>query len=147
MPNRQSGRINFIAILAVVGALLIVAVLFMGKQSPSEAGARFMSALAKGDAATLTDMTYMGDTPKSEIRKKWDFATGDVSKYYRFAWKIMGTSEPNDHEAAVRLQVLRNLDSGGSYEENFQLPMLKQNGQWLVDVKAINREMYPALPR
>ncbi|CAN5538870.1 hypothetical protein BH11ARM2_BH11ARM2_32660 [soil metagenome] len=147
MPHRQAGRVNILAIVVVVCVVLIVAVFAMGRQSPAEAGAKFMSALAKGDATTLTDMTYLGDTPKEKVRKQWDFATQDASKYYRFAWKISGTSQPNDHEASVRLQVMRNLDSGGSYDENYQLPMVKVNGEWKVDVHAISHEMYPALPR
>ncbi|RYG34446.1 hypothetical protein EON81_15510 [bacterium] len=146
MRNRQAGRVNFIAIGAVACLLMIIAVFALGKQSPTEVGVKFMSALATGDSATLTDLTYLGETPKEEVRKEWDFATQEAGKYYRFVWKVTGYSQPSDQEASIRLQVIRNLESGG-YEENFQLPLIKQNDKWFVDVRAISREMYPALPR
>ncbi|RYG49573.1 hypothetical protein EON79_00825 [bacterium] len=146
MRNRQAGRVNFLAIGAVACILLIVAVFALGKQSPTEVGVQFMSALAKGDAATLTDLTYMGDTPKEEVRKQWDFATQEASKYYTFIWKVSGFSQPIETEASIKLQVNRNAEAGG-YEENFQLPLIKKDGKWLVDVRAISRDMYPALPR
>ncbi len=53
----------------------------------------------------------------------------------------------DSNDAAVSLSVWRNYFSGISYDEKFELPMIKQEGKWLVDVRGINREMFPALPR
>jgi len=145
---RVAGRINALYLAAIAGVIVVAVLLFMGRESLNSVGGRFMSALAKGDVDALTKMSYMGDKTPAEIHKKWEFAVNDAAKYYRFGWRISATSEPEPNvSGTVRLQVERNLGSGGSYEENFQLPMVMKNGGWKVDVGGISREMYPALPR
>jgi len=143
----QAGRVNVLLLGAIGSVVLILLVLFFGKESLSSVGVRFMSALAKGDVDTLTDMSYLGSEPKDSIRKKWDFAVNKVGKYYHFAWKVTSANQADANSGAVRLSVMRNVDSGGSYEENFQLPLVRTDGQWKVDVKNISREMFPGLPR
>ncbi|HEY0867724.1 MAG TPA: hypothetical protein VGE01_10110 [Fimbriimonas sp.] len=144
----QSGRVNPVTLLAVVAIVLFAFVLLFSREGVSTVGARFMGALARHDVDTLTKMTYLGEgISDEEIRKKWDFAVNEAGKHYRFAWKVTGTTQTTENEAAVRLQVVRNMESGAAYEENFQLPLVKRNGEWKVFVRGINREMFPALPR
>jgi hypothetical protein len=70
-----------------------------------------------------------------------------AGKDYSFRWSITGEMQTDDNDGTVRLQVERNFGSGASYPENFQLPMVKVNGQWKVEVNGISREMYPGLPQ
>lgn len=108
-----------------------------------------MTALAKGDVDTLTKMTYLGaNTSEDQIRKEWNFACNTAGKHYVFMWRITSSMEQDPGKVgSVQMQVTRNANTPGSYEEGFQLPMLKVNGQWKVDVRGISRQMYPALPR
>lgn len=144
----QSGRVSLVSLLAVVAVVLLVIVVAFGQESLSTVGARFMGALARHDVDALTEMSYMGDNvSKEDIRKKWDFAVNTAGKYYRFQWKIVGTLQANDREGSVRMQVTRNSDNPGGYEENYQLPMMKIGDKWKVYVPGISREMFPGLPR
>lgn len=143
----QAGRVNVLAIGGIVCLALIVFVLFAGRESTATVGARFMTALAKGDVDTLTQMSFMGDETPDQVRKQWDYTVHGVGQYYRFRWHITGTSQANDNTAAVLLQVARNADTPSAYDENYQLPLVKVNGGWKVDVRNISRDMFPALPR
>jgi hypothetical protein len=144
----QSGRVNPVTLFAVIAVVLFAFVILFSRESLSTVGARFMGALARHDVDTLTEMSYMGDgVSKDEIRKKWDFAVNDAGKYYRFYWKVLGTNQSSEKDAAVRLEVTRNIDSGSAYEERYQLPLIKVGNDWKVFVRGINREMFPGLPR
>lgn len=144
----QSGRVSPVAILAVLAIALFVFVIAFSKESLSTVGARFMGALARHDVDTLTELSYMGEkVTQDEIRKKWDFAVNEAGKYYRFRWVVVGSSEASQKDGSVRLQVTRNSDNQGGYEENFQLPMTKVGDKWKVYVPGISHEMFPGLPR
>jgi len=144
---RQAGRVNIVVVGAIVAIAMIATVLLFSRQSVTEVASRFMSGLATGDVETLTKLTYLSEVPEDEVRKKWDFAVNEAGKYYRFRWQVLSAKENDDKTAAVRMYVWRNADSPASYEENFQLPLIKVDGQWKVDVRAISRDMYPGLPR
>lgn len=144
----RRGRVSLVALFGVVALALFAFVLIFSRESLSSVGSRFMSALAAHDVDTLTKMTYLGDDAKPEdIRKKWDYAVNTVGKYYRFRWIPVAATQASENSAAIRIQVLRNSDSSGTYEENFQLPLVKVGSEWKVDVRGINREMFPGLPR
>lgn len=135
--------------MALFGALAFVAVVFVmmfSREGLGSIGGRFMTALAKHDVDTLTKMTYLGKDSPDQIKAKWDLAVNQYGKYYRFRWKITGTSQATDDSGSVRMQVSRNADSPGTYEENYQLPLVKHDGEWKVDVAGISREMFPGLP-
>ncbi len=134
-------------LLVLVVLLALVAGFVYAGTSPGTVGSNFMDALARGDVDRLTELSVLGDEPKESIRRKWDFAVHKAAPYYRFAWQIAGTEETKDGGAAVRLKVQRNVDSGGSYDENYQLPLVKTKDGWKVEVGGINREMFPGLPR
>ncbi len=127
---------------------MLLALVLLAKPSPTNVANEFLVALAKGDAAKLTEMTYLGsDTDRDSIRKKWDYTTQVVGPHYRFVWKTVSESISDDSSASVRIQLVRNMGSPSAYEEKFEIPLIMQNGRWLVDVRAINRDVYPGLPR
>jgi hypothetical protein len=119
----------------------------MSRESFTSIGGRFMSALARGDVNTLTDLTYLGKRPKEEIRKDWEFATGTAGKYYNFTYRITSAQQADENNATVTMMVERDIDSGTSYEEKRELPLVKVGNEWKVDVANISRDVYPALPR
>ena len=143
----QSGRINIVGlgVAACAGALVIV--FLSSQESLTTVASRFMSALSTGDVNTLTENSFLGSQSKEDIRKQWDYAVNGVSKYYRFTWRVTGSLKQSEDTGAVRLSVAKNADGAGAYEENFALPLIKREGKWLVDVRNISRDMYPALPR
>ena len=143
-------------LLGVVAAVAGLSVLlFVGQESPAAAGSRFMDALARGDVDALVKTSYVAGKSPEALRKDWEFAAQTVSKHYLFTWKVTSSSQTNDTDAVVRLSVERNVGSGGSYEENYGLPLHKVDAQgridakgaWKVDAGGISPEMYPALPR
>jgi hypothetical protein len=144
---KQSGRVNLLLLGAIVCIAVLGFVFLSGRESVTTVGSRFMSALAKGDVDTLTKMSYIDGESPDHIRKEWDFAVNEVAKHYRFTWRITSARETGKESAAVSMQVARNADSGGAYEEKFELPLQKVDGDWKVDVTNISRDMYPGLPR
>lgn len=130
-----------------MAVVLIGTGFYFAKDSVTTVGSQFMDALARGDVEKLTEMSYMSDLPKEEIRKRWDFTVNKAAPYYRFTWRVAGGDETEKDSGNVRLKVQRNVDSGSSYEESFQLPLIKTAEGWKVDVRSISRDMYPGLPR
>jgi hypothetical protein len=143
---RTAGRINLIYLFVVVVVVMVAVVLIFSKQSPAQAGGEFMDALVRGDVNELTDLSYLGQTPTSEVKKEWEFATQVAGKHYNFSWQITASTAMGD-SGSVQLSVFRNFGSAGSYPENFALPMTLVNGQWKVDVANLSRELYPGVPR
>jgi len=106
-----------------------------------------MFALAKGDATKLTDLTYISGASKDDVKKQWEYATKVAAPHYLFVFRLNGSSQSSADEASVKVMMVRNAGDPGAYEEKFELPMLRKDGRWLVDVAGINRGLYPALPR
>lgn len=134
-------------VLGLAGLLVIGGFLLFNQESPDSAGAKFMFALAKGDSAKLTDLSYISGASKEDIKKQWDYATKVAAPHYLFAFRLNGSSQSSPDEASVKVMMFRNVGDPGSYEEKFELPMVRKEGRWLVDVAGINRGLYPALPR
>lgn len=145
--TRRAGRIPWITLFLVAVVLAVAAGFVFAQRSPATVGSEFMDALARGDVGKLTDLSKIGDDPKEEVRKKWDFAVNKAGPYYRFLWTVAGAEETKADQALVRVKVQRNVANGGSYDENYQLPLVKTNDGWKVEVGGINREMFPGLPR
>ncbi|MBS1723778.1 MAG: hypothetical protein JSS66_12600 [Armatimonadetes bacterium] len=144
---RRAGRGNWILISLICLVLAIIGIVALAGESPSNVGNRFMRALARADVDTLVDLSYFNPPlSKDEIRKEWT-KTLDISKYYRFVYQIKGNVRPTPDRATVSMMVMRNVERGMAYEENFSLDMVQVDGKWKVDVRSISREMYPALPR
>ncbi len=132
--------------VGVIGALAIAYLLLFSQAGPEMVATRFMSALVEGNTDKLTELSYYQGGSKKELKDKWDFSTKVAGKYYVFAWKIKFSKLADEKSAGVAMEVIRNAQSPSSYPENFQLPLVKHEGNWLVDVRSISREMYPALP-
>lgn len=133
-------------IAGVFGLIVVVALGFIGTPGPINTGREFMLALAKGDSKRLTELTYLGSQSKEQMLKKWDFATKVAAPYYRFTYRILDATQASDKVGSVRVFVTRHAEQPGSFEEHYDLPMLKEGGQWKVDVADIHRDMYPGLP-
>jgi hypothetical protein len=142
------GRTSLLVILGLTALIVCVIVIFLsGRESLTSVGGRFMTALAAGDAPTLTSMTYMGTESPEAVRKQWDEAVGMAGRYYNFTWRILGADQADPRTGSVRLGVTRDVAAPGSYEQNYQLPLIKVGDEWKVDVRGISREMYPDLPQ
>ena len=144
---RQAGRGNWILVSLIAVVLGIVGLFVFSGESPLTASHKFLTALGKGDAETLTDMSYFEPArPRAEVLKDWK-KTLESSKYYRFAWMLKSSTNPAPGRASVKMEFTRDFDQGSAYSENFSLDLIQQNGKWVVDVRSLSRELYPDLPR
>ena len=146
-PMNQSGRISLLALAFLASVIVVIAILTFSRESPTAAGEKFMFALITHDVDTLTKLSNIPGESDDQIRKEWDTACNVAGKYYVFDYKINGGSQPDDKNAAVRMQVIKDANKPGAYEENFQLPMVNVNGQWKVDVRGTSHDFFPAFPR
>jgi hypothetical protein len=143
---RQSGRASIVTVLAIVSVLLVVLLLAFSRESLTSVGGRFMDALQRGDVDTLTRMTYLGNKSEEQVRKEWDFTVNTAGRHYEFLYQILSARQSGSDSGVVRMHVIRNPRQGG-FEEVFNLPLVKVGDDWKVDVRGINRDMYPGLPR
>lgn len=144
---KQSGRANWILAVLVVIVAAIATMFAAAGESPTDAGARFMHALARQDADTLARMSFFNParTPE-EVLADWKH-TLKISKTYMFAWRIQSSSKPTGDRCSLVMGFTRDANNTMSYEETFPLELVKRDGKWLVDVRSLSRAMYPALPR
>ena len=140
-------RIHWMVYVGVFGALIVAFLLLFSKEGPEIVASKFMSALVEGNPDKLTALSYYPDGSKGGLREQWQFSTQVAGKLYVFAWKIKFAKQADENSAGVAMDVIRNAQSQMSYPENYQLPLVKHEGKWLVDVRSISREMYPAMPK
>jgi hypothetical protein len=81
------------------------------------------------------------------MRKKWDFAVNRAGKYYLFTYKITSARQIDENNAQVTMQFTKDAGDPSSYDAKYEIPLVKVGNEWKVDVKAISRELYPAIPR
>jgi hypothetical protein len=146
MRMKRSGRTNIVVVVTIALVAAVLALFLLAGNSPSTIATKFLIALSKGDAKTLAENSYMEGVSPSEAEKRWA-KTYETSKYWVFAYQILDTKEQDANNATVRLDWIKSANSGSSYSEKYELPMVRKDGQWKVDVRGISREMYPALPR
>jgi hypothetical protein len=143
----RSGRVNWLILAGVVAAIAVAVLFALSGESPTSGAGRFMSALAAHDVDKLVKYGHMpGESPEEE-RKQWDHAVNRVGRYYRFYWDIVSSQVIDENNATVTLNVVRNSADPGAYEQKFGLPLVRVDGEWLVDVRGIPRDMFPGLPR
>lgn len=147
MVKCRSGKANWLIVAGTLGLILIVVILSFAKESPQTAANRFMYALAKGDVKQLTAMTYAEGKSPQEIEEAWDFTINKAAPYYRFVFKYESAVQSDPNSASVKYMVVGNADSPSSYEEKREVPLVMKDGKWLVDVRGMDRRMFPALPR
>ena len=140
-------RVNLMWLGAAIAVVLAAIFFFAGHGGPTSTAEEFMQDLAKGDVAGLTDISYVRGSDKEALRKAYEFSTQEAGKNYSFMWRVKNESQADPNTASVQLAVIRNARSQASYEENFEIPLVRQNGKWLVDVGGVNALLYPALPR
>lgn len=146
MRMKRSGRASIVVVLTVALVAVVVGLFLLGGESPSGVAGKFLTALAKGDAKTLADLSYMEGLSSEQVEQKWK-ATHEASKYWVFQFLVKDTKEQDSGNSTVVLEWVKNASSGGAYPEKFELPMTKRDGKWKVDVRGMSREMYPSLPR
>lgn len=143
---KQAGKAHWLIVAGIASLLVVLGLFFFGKDNAALTASEFMKALGKGDVDKLVALSYYEGGDRQTLREKWDFAVHRAGPHYIFAWRIAGIQKSDPENAAAVLMVTRNADQGG-YEEKFQLPLVQKGGDWKVDVRAINRLLYPALPR
>ena len=143
----NSGKVGVTAIVVVAFVVGIGVMAVSSGESPSSAAARFMQGLVDMDEQTLADLSYGEGTSNEQFREKWDYTMHVVAPYFQFSYEVKDETKQGDDRAVVTLLYVRNAGSSGTYEENFQLPMIKTEDGWKVEVYSINRDMFPGLPR
>ena len=142
-----AGKIS-VTLIVIVGLVVgLLAMSLLSKDSPAQAGAQFMAALAAGDAEALTELSYSDDVTKEEMLDMWKYATQVSGRYFTFTYNVTGESMPSDDTAVVNMMYAERAGMSGSVEVPYELPMKLVDGEWKVDVFALNRKMYPGLPR
>lgn len=147
MHGKRAGRANWLIVSGILGLVVAVVLVFFSGEAPETAGTRFMTALATGDVNTLVKMSHAEGIPEQELRDQWTFATQVAAPHYRFVYRVTSGVQADANTASVRMSVVRNAERPTSYEEKFELPLVKVNGQWKVDILSLDRRLYPALPR
>jgi len=130
-------------IVGLVGVVVVIALLFMGGSSATPAASRFMAALGSGDVDTLTEVSYIPDMTKDEIRKEWE-KTASLTKHVQFRYKFLGEDVVSEDQSTIRMDIMKPTTG---YDEKFSLPMRKIDGEWKVEVRGLSRQLYPFLPR
>ena len=146
MRMKRSGRVSFVLVIAIAVVVGAIALFMMAGESPSGIAGRFLTALAKGDTKTLAELSYMDGLSQAEIESKWK-ETHESSKYWVFAFAIKDVKEQDANNATVNLDWFKDLGGIQPDEGKAELPMVKRDGTWKVDVRAISRNMYPFLPQ
>ncbi len=130
--------------VCVIGIVALVFLILFNGNSPTEAANQFLSALAAGNDKELMALSWY-DGDRSKLQKEWDFATQVAGKYYSFTWSPI-TAKRSGDSANVEINITKNARKFGSYQEQTAIPLVRKDGKWLVDVKSIDRKMYPDLP-
>lgn len=144
----RSGKVSPIVVIGVLGVLgfLILLAFLQAADSPSVRVQKFFVGLAKGQVDQIMQVSKFGDEPEDVVRKKWEKCLYRT-EYYRFFWKVRETVTPTPDEAIVFVEIYRGVDRGQPYEERYEVPVIRENGQWYVDAKSLDRRIHPALPR
>lgn len=146
--RKETGRLRFdlVAIFLVVSVFVVIAVLSLAAQSPEAAADEFMRALAKHDVDTLTEMSYLPDADPP-LKEQWQTCV-KRAKHYVFLWEYYGIKRISDDEASIRLAIMEFRGAqGGAEGEEVELPLIRHEGRWKVDLTSLSRRFFPALPR
>jgi len=144
---KQAGRASWLLVLAILAIVIVVGLAFMSSGSPTSAAAKFLWALQRHNVDELVELSNVPEGDKAKLRQDWEFNLNVASKYYNFAWGISHAKQITNDQAVVAVKIKKNAEKPTAYEENFELPMVKVNGQWKVDIYRLSRKIYPSLPR
>lgn len=144
----RAGKVSPLVVLGVAGVLGLAGMLFFlqGRETPGVRVQKFLTGLAKGNVDEVMAVSKFGDQPDETVRKKWEVCL-HRSEYFRFYWKILETFNPSPDEAIVAINIYTGAAANEATEKRYQIPMIKDNGEWFVDAQSLNRDIFPALPR
>lgn len=145
--ERGAFRVSPIGALGAISIVVVLGILFLSPESPQTAGARFMDALARHDVKTLAANSFMEGLDEQQMGQRWEATVKGPARYYRFTWKVTGTVQASPDKAAMQMMVMRDSDYATSYEEKYELPLVNVKGKWKVDVRRLDRRIFPYLPR
>lgn len=144
---RKRGRINYVTFALTVCVLGVASLIFLvlfNEGSPTDATGQFLNALANGNVDRLMQLSWY-DGDRSKLKTEWEFATQVAGKYYAFTW-VPITEKDSGDSASVEINLTQDSRKFGAYAQQTAVPLVKKDGKWLVDVKALDRKMYPDLP-
>ncbi|MBA3725209.1 MAG: hypothetical protein H0W86_01850 [Armatimonadetes bacterium] len=144
--QRGSARMNLIVVLGIAGLAAILLLLTLTQQSPQEATNEFMEALATKNVNRLAEMSYL-ESPRTPLKEQWDVAVNERAKNFVFIWHFESSRQPSPEEAVVRLTLVEFRGPEPKDSEPYEIPLLKRDGQWKVDLASLTRKFFPALPR
>jgi hypothetical protein len=142
---KQAGRVSLITIIAAVAVLVCLGIVMFSGQAggPETTATKFMSALVEADSKKLAKLTYIDGLDEAGVEAKWE-ANLKLTKYVQFRWSLDGIEAPSPETVNAKIQMQR---AGATESTLFRIPLIKDKGEWKVDVAATNRGFYPALPR
>jgi hypothetical protein len=143
---KRSGRASLVVVVTLALVAAVVVLFLFAGESPTGVAGKFLVALAKGNTKELAELSYMEGLTEAQIEQKWK-QTHAAAKFWPFAFQLKEANMLDDSNATVRLDWVKNTSSPSAFGEKYELPMVKRDGKWKVDVRGISRDMYPALPR
>lgn len=144
---KRSGRVSPLIVVGIACLLLIFPLMCASTRGPEYTAAEFMTALGKADVDKLAQTSIIGSASPERTRELWK-QTLERGQHYLFTFRVGASTQNTPDTAVVELWLRRNLQlKMGQEEEKFQLPLIKQNNAWKVDVQSMDRNIYPALPR
>jgi hypothetical protein len=145
---KRRAKASLVLILSVLAILGVVGILVTSRgENEEQVASKFMSAVAKLDAKTANETSFIENVEPAESLKLWE-KTFEYNRNYRFVWQLKGASNPTPGEALVKIGMRKDAASMSTYDENFDLRLAKDDKRgWIVDVNGLSRKMYPNLPR
>lgn len=136
---------NIVMALGLAGVIFLGILVLMTRSSPTATVGSFLTALAKGDVDQLVELSHY-DGDKAKLREQWEFCVKEAAPHVRFTWTMSGSREIDAEHATVNVLWFKDIENQG-YEKKYEIPCVKEDGQWKVDVAVMARDMFPALPR
>jgi len=148
--SRAFLRLNLVGVLGLAGLVILLGVGFvvlMNRQTPEVAVQKFMEGLANQDLATLNEYSFL-ESPSKPIQDQWKYCFDVAAKGMPFVWRIGESRMTGDDHAVVEVFLVQ-FSIGGAKEsdEAFQIPLVRRNGRWQVDLVGVPRDFFPGLPR
>lgn len=158
MKSNEGGwTFNTFLLFGTLGLVLVIAlyviIAIWHQDTPEKAVNQFLLALAKKDVDRLVELSYWEGSPDG-LRQQWDFCVNKAAKHYVFLWKLISTHKVSNDRAAVRVTILEFRSSRGQLvygtevqPGGMEVPVLRVDGRWKVDLMSLSRRFYPFLPR
>jgi hypothetical protein len=143
----RSGKTNVIVVVVAASLLTFAALSMFGGERPIGVAADFLDALVKKDWKTLARLSDAPGYTEEELQIEWKRSTEEAGKYFKFIYQIQSENYPTEQSAVVVVSFTPEAGTEIAYERKLEVPMKKIDGKWKVEVLALNRDIYPGLPR